>query len=431
MLKRTNADTADGEIEVVAGNGLLHRRLFLSRGAAMLGAGGLGLMTARPAGAEPLEIPPWMQAPGTHMSPYGQPSEYESDVQRVVGGTPNVVGSGVSLTPHHRLHGTITPNSLHFERHHSGVPSIDPDRHQLLIHGAVERALAFTTEALLRYPTVTRIQFLECSGNSGQNLGPEPPQAPCGVIHGLMSCSEWTGVPLSILMDEAGVDPSASWVLAEGADAAAMSRSVPLEKIMDDAIVALYQNGERLRPENGYPMRLFLPGWEGNMSVKWLRRLQVTDAPTMTRDETSHDTDVLVDGRALILTLPMEVKSVITSPSTGLNLREPGLYEITGLAWSGLGRVRRVEVSADGGRSWADAALSEPVLDKSFTRFRMAWRWDGGPAVLMSRAVDETGAVQPTRASIIAEHGERMTYHNNAIQAWSVAANGEVSNVYV
>jgi len=415
--------------EVVAGNGLLHRRLFLATGATLLG-GGLSLLTARPAGAAPLEVPPWMKAPGTHMSAYGQPSKYEADVQRVVGGTPNVVGSGVSFTPHHRLHGTITPNSLHFERHHSGVPDIDPKRHQLLIHGAVKRSLTFTVDALLRYPTVTRIQFLECAGNSGSNLAPQPPQAPCGVIHGLMSCSEWTGVPLAILMDEAGVDRSAGWVLAEGADAAAMSRSVPLAKLMDDAIIALYQNGERLRPENGYPLRLFLPGYEGNMSVKWLRRLKVVTAPTMTRDETSHYTDVLLNGKALMLTYPMEVKSIITSPSTGLALRQPGTYEITGLAWSGGGKIARVEVSADGGRSWGDAALAEPVLAKSFTRFRMAWRWSGEPAVLMSRAIDETGAVQPTRASFIAERGERMNYHNNAIQAWSVATGGEVSNVY-
>jgi sulfane dehydrogenase subunit SoxC len=245
-----------------------------------------------------------------------------------------------------------------------------------------------------------------------------------------MSCSEWTGVPLSTLMQEAGVEPGNDWVLAEGADAAAMSRSVPLAKIMDDAIVALYQNGERLRPENGYPLRLFLPGWEGNMSVKWLRRLKVVKGPVMTRDETSHYTDVLLNGKALILTYPMEVKSVITSPSTGLALKGPGLYEVTGLAWSGLGKIRRVEVSADGGRSWAEAALNEPVLSKSFTRFRMPWQWNGGPAVLMSRAVDETGAVQPTRASLVAERGERANYHNNGIQAWAVAQGGEVSNVF-
>jgi sulfane dehydrogenase subunit SoxC len=239
-----------------------------------------------------------------------------------------------------------------------------------------------------------------------------------------------SGVPLSILIDEAGLEPGAAWVLAEGGDAAAMSRSVPLEKIMDDAIIALYQNGERIRPENGYPMRLFLPGWEGNTNVKWLRRLKVGTAPTMTRDETSHYTDVMLDGKALILTLPMGVKSVITRPSTGLNLDGPGIYEITGLAWSGHGKIARVEVSADGGRSWADAALGEPVLSKSFTRFRMAWRWNGGPAILKSRAIDESGAVQPTRDALVAKFGERMNYHNNAIQAWSVSAAGDVSNVY-
>jgi sulfane dehydrogenase subunit SoxC len=416
------------DLEPVAGNGLLHRRLFLTQGVAVVGS--LGLLSAQPAGAEPLAIPPWMKAPGTAMSVYGQPSRFEQGTQRVVGGTPGVVGNGVSFTPHERLHGTITPNSLHFERHHSGVPDIDPAGHRLLIHGLVKRPLVFTMDALLRYPTVTRIQFLECAGNSGGNLAAMPAQAPVGVLHGLMSCSEWTGVPVATLLEEAGVEPNGQWALAEGADAAAMSRSVPLEKLRDDAIIALYQNGERLRPENGYPMRLFLPGWEGNMSVKWLRRLKINAAPTMTRDETSHYTDVLVGGKALALTFPMGVKSVITNPSTTLKMQGPGLYEVTGLAWSGGGKIRRVEVSADGGKTWADAALAEPVLSKAFTRFRMAWKWDGGPAVLQSRATDETGTVQPTRASLIERFGERRNYHNNGIQIWAVAANGEVTNVY-
>lgn len=423
-----NHDETRASDDVVAGNGLLHRRLFLAQGAALFG--GAALLKAQPAGAQRLEVPPWMKAPGAHMSPYGSPSRFEAGIERAVRGTPNVVGAGVSLTPLERLHGTITPNGLHFERHHSGVPDIDPERHRLLVHGAVRRPLTFTLEALMRYPTVTQLRFIECSGNSGGNLAPEPAQSPCGEIHGLVSCSEWTGVPLAVLLEEAGVEPDASWVLAEGADAAAMSRSVPLEKIMDDAIVALYQNGEPLRPGNGYPMRLLLPGWEGNMSVKWLRRIELTRGPTMTRDETSHYTDVLLGGKALQFTFPMGVKSVITSPSTGLALGEPGVYEITGLAWSGAGRITRVEVSADGGRSWAEAALSGPALAKALTRFRMAWRWDGGPAVLKSRAVDETGAVQPTRDVIVAEHGERRNYHNNAIQAWRVAEGGEVSNVY-
>lgn len=424
----SKAKSESNDLEAVAGNGLLHRRLFLAQSAAAIG--GLGLLSARPVGAEPLPIPEWMKAPGEHMRAYGQPSRYEQSVQRVVGGAPGVVGNGVSFTPIERLHGTITPNSLHFERHHSGVPDIDPQRHRLLIHGMVRRPLVFTMDALMRYPTVTRIQFLECSGNSGTNLTAQAQQAPAGVLHGLMSCSEWTGVPLSILLDEAQVERGASWVLAEGADAAAMSRSIPLAKMRDDAIIALYQNGERLRPENGYPMRLFLPGYEGNMSVKWLRRLKVNPEPTMTRDETSHYTDVLIGGKALILTFPMDVKSIITNPSTGLNMQGPGLYEITGIAWSGHGKIARVEVSADGGATWADAALTAPVLSKAFTRFRMAWRWDGGPAVLKSRAVDETGAVQPTRESLVARFGERRNYHNNGIQVWAVNRSGEVSNVY-
>ena len=414
--------------EFAAGNGLLHRRVFLTGSA----AGGLSLLTAGKAAGEPLEIPSWMRSPGAHMSAYGQPAPPEqAAVQRFVGGTPNVVGSGVSFTPIERLHGTITPNGLHFERHHSGVPNIDPEQHKLVIHGLVDRPLSFSMDALMRYPTVTRIQFLECAGNSGGGFDANPQQAPAGLMHGLMSCSEWTGIPVAVLLEEAGIRREAAWVLAEGADAAAMSRSVPLSKMLDDAIIALWQNGERLRPENGYPMRLFLPGFEGNMSVKWLRRLKLNTAPTMTRDETSHYTDVLPDGKALILTFPQEVKSIITNPSTGLNLGAPGLYEITGLAWSGNGRIARVEVSADGGRSWATAALNEPVLSKSFTRFRMAWQWDGGPAVLMSRAVDDTGAVQPTREAVVARFGERRNYHYNGIQSWQVAAGtGEVSNVY-
>ena len=244
----------------------------------------------------------------------------------------------------------ITPSSLHFERHHSGIPDIDPDAHRLLIHGLVDRALFFDMDALSRYPMVSTIRFIECSGNSRlAGLAPEPVGGTCGELHGLISCSEWTGVPLSVLLDEAGVDPTAHWILAEGADAAAMTRSVPLAKAMDDALVAIYQNGERLRPENGYPARLFLPGYEGNTSVKWLRRIKVTAAPMMTREETSKYTDLLPDGRSLMFSFPMEVKSVITSPSPGLELAGPGLYQISGMAWSGLGRIARVEVSADGG----------------------------------------------------------------------------------
>jgi sulfane dehydrogenase subunit SoxC len=422
MTKRSTLDA----LEPVAGNGLLHRRLFLQGGAAALA--GATLLTAR---AAPPDTPAWMKAPGAPMSAYGQRSPHEGAVQRAVNATPGTTGTGGSRTPLEAIEGIITPSSLHFERHHSGVPDIAPDQHQVLIHGLVERPLIFSMDALSRYPMVSRIQFLECSGNSAANNNAEAPQQTAGGIHGLVSCSDWTGVPLSILLDEVGVKPEGKWLLAEGADAAAMSRSVPMAKAMDDAVLALYQNGERIRPEQGYPVRLFLPGYEGNMNVKWLRRIKVTAEPTMTKDETSKYSDLQPNGRSLLFTFPMEVKSVITSPSGMQTMQGPGLYQVSGLAWSGFGRIRRVEVSADGGKSFAEAALDGPVLPQAVTRFRMPWRWDGSPSVLMSRAIDETGAVQPTRAALIATRGASFRYHYNAIQSWSVAAAGAVSNVYV
>lgn len=418
------------EQEQVAGNGLLHRRLFLAQGAALLGG---GLMTATAARAvDSKDFPGSMRTPGAGAAGYGERSRFESDVIRSArpgrGAVPNASGS---TTPLERLEGTITPNSLHFERHHTGIPDIDPDQHRVLIHGMVRRPLEFTVEALSRYPLVSRVHFVECSGNSGGMNAPQPAQVPVGQLHGLLSCSEWTGVPLSILLDEAGVDPAAKWILAEGADAAAMSRSAPLSKAMDDAIVALYQNGEAIRPANGYPVRLLLPGYEGNTNVKWLRRIKVTAGPTMTRDETSKYTDLLPDGRSRIFSLTMDPKSVITNPSFGQKMNGQGLYQISGLAWSGHGRVKRVDVSADGGQSWAEAALSDLVATKATTRFRMPWRWNGSPAVLMSRAIDETGEVQVTRSQLIERMGSNFGYHNSAITCWAVSASGEVAHVYV
>lgn len=420
-----SSTTPSVRLEEVAGNGLLHRRIFLTHGIGAIGVGGLTALSTGPATGS--DIPPWMRIPGTGMRGYGAPANYEKDVHRIGTGT---TGNVASRTPLEKLDGMITPNGLHFERHHSGVPDIDPDAHRLLIHGLVRRPLVFTMDSLVRYPMVSRIQFIECSGNSLTSLRPAPPAGSCGALHGLVSCSEWTGVPLSILLTEAGADASAQWLLAEGADAAAMSRSVPMAKAMDDALLVLYQNGERLRPENGYPIRLFLPGYEGNMSVKWLRRIKVTAAPTMTRDETSKYTDLLASGESLMFTYQMEVKSVITAPSPGLTLKDPGLYEISGLAWSGSGKISKVEVSADGGRTWGEAALAEPVLSKALTRFRMAWKWNGAPAVLMSRSTDEAGNVQPTRDKLSADKGTQFFYHYNAIQAWSVAPSGEITNVY-
>jgi sulfane dehydrogenase subunit SoxC len=417
-------------LEPVAGNGLLHRRLFLTRGASALGAAGMTLLTARSAAAAPLEVPATMKVPGTPSSGYGERSRFESNVQRITNGAPPTPGTGGSRTPIEHLEGIITPNSLHFERHHNGIPDIDPDQHRVLIHGLVERPLLFSLDALSRYPLVSRIQFLECSGNSGALNGAEPPQQTAGGLHGLVSCANWTGVPLSILLDEAGVKPEGKWLLAEGADSAGMSRSVPMAKALDDAFLALYQNGERLRPSNGYPVRLFLPGWEGNTNVKWLRRIKVTAAPTMTKDETSKYTDLLPNGRAMMFTFPMGVKSVITSPSGTQKMQGAGLYQISGIAWSGAGKIRRVEVSADGGKSWAQAALDEPVLSKALARFRLPWRWDGSPSVLMSRATDEAGNVQPARAALLNDRGPNYRYHYNAIQSWRVTPAGEVANVY-
>jgi sulfane dehydrogenase subunit SoxC len=406
-----------------AAGGLLDRRIFLAGGIA---AGAL----ASSAGAEPLTVAPWMTTPGSPFTPYGAPSRFEDKVVRVWANPPNAPGTGAARTPLHRLNGMITPNGLHFERSHSGIPDIDPDAHRLLIHGQVKRPLVFTLEALSRYPMESRIAFIECGGNGGLLYQKDAAPLNCQALHGLVSCAEWTGVKLSTLLDEAGVDPAAKWILAEGADAAGMSRSVPLAKAMDDALIALYQNGERVRPSNGYPMRLLLPGYEGNMQVKWLRRIKVTAAPTMTKDETSKYTILLPDGKALQFVFPMEAKSVIAQPSPGLTMKEPGLYEISGLAWSGYGRIANVEVSADGGSTWAPAALQQPVLPMALTRFRMPWRWDGGPAVLQSRATDETGYVQPTRSELIARRGGKTIYHFNGITSWSVAAGGEVKHVY-
>jgi sulfane dehydrogenase subunit SoxC len=413
------------DLESIAGNGLLPRRLFLTGGIA-----GLSLLRALPLSAQQ-NLPEWMKAPGAPLRPYGERSSHESSVQRLVGPMPGTTGSGSSRAPLEFLEGMITPNSLHFERNHSGVPDIPPAQHRLVIHGLVRQPLTFTLETLTRYPLTSRIHFIECSGNSTGLYSAQPAQAGAGALHGLVSCAEWTGVPLGTLLDEVGVRPEGKWLLAEGADAAAMSRSVPIEKALDDAMIALYQNGERLRPENGYPMRLLLPGWEGNTNVKWLRRLKLTAGPMMTKDETSKYTDLLPDGTAMQFTFPMGVKSVITSPSGGLKMQGAGLYQISGLAWSGSGRIRRVDVSADGGKTWAPAALSPPVLSKAFTRFRMAWRWNGGPAVVMSRAIDETGAVQPTRDALLGKRGAAYRYHYHAIQNWAVSATGEVRNVYV
>jgi sulfane dehydrogenase subunit SoxC len=410
------------------------RRAFLARSAVL----GAGLITSAAAADAPAaeasskDIPAWSKTPGTPMRAYGAPSRFEEPIQRVVAfGYPKIsAGTGSSLTPLQVLEGTITPSGLHFERHHSGVPDIDPLHHYLLVHGLVKRPLKYSLQTLSRYPLITRTCFIECAGNSARNTGPQPLQVSCGTIHGLLSTSEWTGVPLAMLLEDAGVDAAAKWLIADGADSAAMSRSVPLDKALDDAMVALYQNGERIRPEQGYPMRLLLPGWEGNMNVKWLRQLKLVAEPHHTKDETSKYSDLLHDGKSLQFTFVLGVKSVITHPSFGTSMNGPGLYEISGLAWSGSGRIARVDVSDDGGATWKQAHLQAPIFSKSATRFRLPWQWNGQPALLQSRAVDEKGNVQPTRAEWNALYSRANRYHHNAIQTWNVKADGSIANVY-
>ena len=404
------------------------RRRFLQSGTVAAGGAVLGAGTAA---AEtnnlPPNIPEWMKTPGEPMGsqPYGTPSPFEKGVVKNLSKTLKQYISASGRTPLQELDGIITPNGLFYERHHGGVPTIDPAQHRLMLHGLVERPLIFTMDDLQRFPSESRIHFLECSGNPGYS---KPYGKTASDLVGLVSCAEWTGVSLKLVLQEAGLKPEAKWVVAEGADAAALTRSIPIEKCLDDAMLVYSQNGERLRPQQGYPLRLLLPGFEGNMNVKWLRRLHVAAEPVYSREETSKYTDLLPDGTAREFSFYMEAKSIITRPSGGQRLSGPGFHEITGIAWSGHGKISRVEVSVDDGKTWQQAALQEPVLTRALTRFRLPWRWDGKPAVIQSRAIDETGYVQPTLAELLAVRGENYFYHNNAIWPWRVASDGEVTN---
>lgn len=416
----------------VAGNGLLDRRLFMRT----LALGAVGTATAGASLADPVSKrqPEWMLAPGATTEDYGTPSHFEMARTRrwtVPPAGQTATGRSIAaFTPHHRLHGTLTPNGLHFEVNHHGIPDIDPDQHELIIHGMVRQPIKLNVAALANYPTETHNYFLECSGNSGRLWADKPTPANLDITHGLLSGSEWTGVPLATLLDEAGLQPGAKWIIAEGADSGSVSRSVPMDKAMGDSMIALYQNGERLRPGQGYPMRLFNPGFEGNTSIKWVRSIRVTDRPAMTRFETRTYTDLMPDGKALQFSLGMDVKSVITRPSNATVLPKKGVYEVTGIAWSGNGRITRVEVSADGGLTWADAALQGPVLPIMLTRFRIPWEWDGASAVLQSRAYDEAGRIQPSRADLIAARGTHGNYHFNGIHSWGVGEDGGIAHVY-
>ena len=413
-----------------AKNGLLDRREFLH--SSLL----FGSFLAAPAIAKADENmdfwsrPAWMKQQGKPFSGYGMVSPHESKVMRAPSANAALPGNGAAWSPLHHLEGTITPSGLHYERHHSGVPDIDPDKHRLFLHGLVDKPISFTTADLLRYPRRSQICFIECGGNSNSSWNKRPVKSAVGYIHGLVSCSEWAGIPMSLLLAEAKVKKEARWLIAEGADAFAMNMSIPLEKILDDAMLALFQNGERLRPEQGYPMRLLLPGWEGVLNVKWLRRIELSDRPVMARNETAKYTELLPSGKAQQFTMEMAAKSLITSPVSGATVPQHGLFQITGLAWSGRGKVAKVEVSADNGESWAEAELATPIVAKAFTRFRIPWHWQGKPALLKSRVTDESGYVQPEREALIAQRGRHGYFHYNAIMTLAVSEDGSVEHVY-
>jgi len=407
--------------------GLTRRRLLTgaagAAGAFLLGDGVVRGHEAASRGnplTEPSGAPPPGQAagprrPGREPSALGTRSPHETPRRSPRGGS--------SGTPHEELMGTITPSDLHFERHHGGIPDIDPAAWSLLVHGMVERPMVFTLSELRRFPSVSVVRFLECAGNYRVNA---PEETPPSQVAPLTSNSEWTGVPLATLFREVGLLPGATWFLAEGADGILYSRSIPVEKAMEDSLLAWGQNGEALRPEQGYPVRLLNPGWEGSSSVKWIRRIKLADRPFMTRDETSRYTEPIRGGGIRQFSFVMDARSLITSPSWPMRM-EPGWVEIQGIAWSGRGRIARVEISLDDGRSWVPADLQEPVLPRAHTRFRFPWRWDGRETAIWSRAVDETGYVQPSQAGWIEEWGEESgPYHRNPTTGWRIRSDGQV-----
>ena len=410
------------------------RRAFM-KGALATSAGALSTGAALAAGEKVItEVQPWNSelGDGVDAMPYGKPSEFEEHVKRrsVEWLTADPISS-INFTPLHELDGIITPNGLAFERHHGGTAHIDPKEHRLMINGLVDRQLVFTMEDLMRFPRENHVYFLECAANSGMEWRGAQLNG-CQFTHGMIHNVMYTGVKLRTLLEEAGVKTSGKWLLAEGADASGMTRSIPMEKALDDCLVAFKMNGEALRPEQGYPVRLVVPGWEGNMWVKWLRRLEVGDKPWHHREETSKYTDLLESGKARRFTWEMDAKSVITNPSPQAPLtHKKGPTVITGLAWSGRGTIPRVDVTIDGGITWHQARISGPSLDKSMHRFYFEFDWDGKPLLLQSRAHDSTGYVQPTKDQLRKHRGVNSIYHNNGIQTWSIDEEGKAENVEI
>lgn len=351
---------------------------------------------------------------GVPSSDVGYRSKYDSPKRIATYAT-------ASRTPLQDLQGTITPSDLHFERHHAGIPDIDPEKHELLIHGLVDKPIRLKLSDLKKYPSVSRICFIECSGNFRYGKR----EMTAGEVCGLTSQSEWTGVLLSTVLRDLGVKPSAKWLLAEGADGALMARSVPLQEALTEAIIAYGQNGEPIRPQQGYPMRLVIPGFEGNTQIKWLRRIEVTDEPVMTREETSKYTEKIKNGKIRMFSVVMDVRSIITYPSYP-KVIEKGWQELRGIAWSGRGKISKVLISVDNGVSWQEAHLQGPVLEKAHTSFKFMWNWDGKPTRVLSKAIDETGYEQPTYNQLVEARDSKGGYHFNPIVGWDVEKSGEV-----
>ncbi len=421
---------------VAAGRRDFLRKSFMAAGAAMAMP-----MAARASDGDPeiLNLPEWSTTLGQPVAtrPYGVPSKFETQlVRRESPGLTRVGGASVSFCPLQGLFGIITPSGLHFERHHQGWHEVDPARHRLMINGSdpafLKKPKVYTMDELMRLPSVSRIHFIECGANTGLEWG-NVAVPTVQYTHGMLSCSEFTGVPLKTLLEDCGVDyKKARYVLAEGADGSSMTRTIPMEMVENGEVFVAYgQNGEMLRPENGYPLRLVVPGVQGVSWVKWLRRIEVGDKPYATKDEAVHYIDLMPSGLHRQYTSVQECKSVITTPSGGQTLLSQGFYNVSGLAWSGRGRIRQVDVSFDGGINWQTARLEGPVQNKALTRFNINWVWDGKPAILQSRAIDETGYVQPSYGQLRAVRGTKSIYHNNAIQSWKVVESGEVSNVQV
>ena len=413
------------------------RQGFLAASAAMAAGSGLarGLDLATPDGDPNILTLPTHSTTlgrGVAANPYGVPSQYETHLlRRESPGLTRVSQASVAFAPLQGLFGIITPNGLHFERHHQGWYDIDPTKHRLMVNGMVKKPKVYTMDDIMRLPSVSRMHFIECGANSATEWG-NVAVPTVQYTHGMLSCCEFTGVPLSVLLDDCGFDrKNGKFVLAEGGDGSSMTRTIAMDRALDDAFVAYGMNGEMLRPENGYPLRLVVPGVQGVSWVKWLRRIEVGDMPWGTKDEAIHYVDLQPDGQLRQYSSIQECKSVITSPSGGQMLVDQGFFNVTGLAWSGRGKIKRVDVSADGGRSWRTARLEGPVLPKCLTRFNIDWTWDGSPAILQARAIDDTGYVQPKGKQLREVRGTRSIYHNNAIQSWQVAASGEVSNVQI